>query len=64
MEPNVHWFASDQVDVLPNTRKDNVAYDYNGTGPKAFPPQSFLHRGKRDIAEPGMEPNVHWFASD
>jgi hypothetical protein len=64
MEPNVHWFASDNVDVLPATRRDNEQYDYNGTGPKAFPPQAFLKRGKRDIAEPGMEPNVHWFASD
>jgi len=64
MEPNVHWFASDQVDVLPATRRDNEQYDYNGTSDKAFPPQAFLKRGKRDIAEPGMEPNVHWFASD
>jgi hypothetical protein len=64
MEPNVHWFASDQVDVLPATRRDNEQYDYNGTSDKAFPPQAFIKRGKKDIAEPGMEPNVHWFASD
>merc|ERR1719329_170893 len=64
MEPNVHWFASDQVDVLPATRRDNVQYDYNGTSDKAFPPQAFIKRGKKEIAEPGMEPNVHWFASD
>lgn len=66
MEPNVHWFASDQVDVLPATRRDNEQYAYNGSGPQAFPPTSFAHKGKgkKDIAEPGMEPNVHWFASD
>ena len=65
MEPNVHWFASDQVDVLPATRRDDDPYDYNGTGPQAFPP-SFLHRrkGKKDIAEPKMDEEVHGFASD
>lgn len=64
MEEEVHGFASDNVDVLPATRRDNEQYAYNGSGPSAFPPQAFLKRGKRDIAEPGMEPNVHWFASD
>jgi len=66
MDEEVHGFASDNVDVLPNTRKDNDPYAYNGSGAGAFPPQAFLHRGKgkKDIAEPKMDEEVHGFASD
>jgi hypothetical protein len=35
IEENVHWFANEQTDALPNRRKEDTAWDYNGTGPKA-----------------------------
>ena len=33
MEEEVHGFASDAVDVLPATRRDNDPYAPNGSGP-------------------------------
>merc|ERR1719183_3360990 len=59
MEPNVHWFASNQVDGLPATRRDNEQYDYNGTGPKAFPPTYAQQSSTtEDIANHEVRPDV------
>jgi predicted fused transcriptional regulator/phosphomethylpyrimidine kinase len=62
IEPNVHAFASDEVNALKNIREDE-AYDLNGSGEKGWG-KAFVQRKKKDIGEVGIEPNVHAFASD
>ena len=62
IDENVHAFASDEVDVLPNTRKEAKPYDKNGSGAKAH--KTLIQKDRKDIAEPKMEENVYRFASD
>lgn len=53
MDAEVHGFASDNVDVLPSLRKDNVPA-YNGSGPGAHAPTTFA----QDIANKEVRPDV------
>jgi len=55
MDEEVHGFASDNVDVLPSLRKDNLPA-MNGSGDSAFPPQNFIY--SRDIANKEVRPDV------
>jgi len=63
MDEEVHGFAKDNVDVLPNTRREGSPYAYNGSGPLAHK-QAFAQKNKKDISENGIEENVHWFANE
>lgn len=64
MEENVHKFASENVDALPRLRREDDPYPPNGVS-SGFPGASTAFSQKKpDIAEPGMEENVHKFASE
>ena len=63
MNEDVHWFANPNTETL-NWPRVEKPYLQNGSGPKAFPPQLVQRRGGNDdIAEKGMNEDVHWFAN-
>lgn len=67
MDPQVHDFASE---IVPGTAhaRSNVAYKNNGWN-NIYPDQEKASLGqrkhqKRDIAERGMDPEVHGFVEE
>ena len=70
MDEEVHGFANSMVEPIAWPRKQ-VPYPENGSGPKAFPPTANTYaqgpvpqqRKKKDIAEKGMDEEVHGFAN-
>jgi hypothetical protein len=64
IDENVHWFANPLTETLNWPRKE-TPYDYNGSGPKAHK-VTLSQRVRRngDLAETGMNEDVHDFVSN